>query len=319
MEKIPLSEARHVRRTKRCLVLDVFLNRGATWEYIRDMREHWSIEARTQIPSRSCVTGPYPPESLGPRPEEEDGEQAERWFAKYDEWTEDLAALYKMVVPEEARDSEHFGGSGWESFLSMCVLFDPPETQLEDFAERIKWGYSDISSRDRHRTSGSPIVWRQNSLELEDTWMEFYEGLLRALLEKYVHPQGVATEEAIRSIKQERPEIFERWRQRLHDNESRPLIDVRPYHTRDDIDLASQELSARHETRPAPGREKRDELTAVQCAILHNNHNRRDPADGRRRMWSFARLAETFGLESARAAKDHVMLGRDLLDQYRGR
>ncbi len=312
-------EDRRIRHAKRCLVLDLFLTRGPVWEHIRDMRERWGIEAQTGMPSRSSGLGLYTPESLGLRPEEEFGEQAERWFATYAEWSNDLAALWKAVVPEAARGREHFEGSGWDTFLSMCVLFDPPETQLDEFAGYFRWGYSSADSRNRHATNESAIVWRRNSLELEGTWMEFYEGLLGALFEKYIHPQGVTTGEAIRSIRQERPEIFERWRQRLRDNESRPLIDVQPYHTKEDVDSAFHKLSARHETRPTPGREKRDELTAIQCAILHDHHNRRDPADGRLRMWSFTRLAETFGLESARAAKDHVTLGRGLLDQYRVR
>ncbi len=282
------------------------------------MRERWDIEARAQIPFRSYVGGPYIPELLGPQPEEEFGEQAERWDATYDAWINDLAALYTVIVPEEARDSEYLGG-GWETFISMCVLFDPPETQLVDFADYIRWGgASSVIPHGRRRMNAAPIVWRMNSLELEGTWMKFYEGLLGALLKKYVHPQGVTTEEAMRSIREQHPEIFQRWRQRLRDNESRPFIDVQPYHTGEDINSAFQVLSDRHETRPTPGRDKRDELIAVQCAILHDQHNLPDPADGRRRMWAFTRLAERFGLETLRAAKAHVQLGRDLLDQYRG-
>lgn len=149
-----------------------------------------------------------------------------------------------------------------------------------------------------------PIVWRKEHNELEATWMEFYEGLLGALLEKYVHPQGVTTEEAMRAIREQNLEIFERWRQRLHGNESHPFVGVQPYHTSEDIDSAFQVLSARHDARPVSGREKRDELTAVQCAILHERYNLPDPRDRRRRAWTFERLAEHFeDLESPRAPK----------------
>ena len=203
----------------------------------------------------------------------------------------------------------------------MCMLFDPPETQLVDFAERFGWAGSNVIPRGGRTMSAPPIVWRKEHNELEATWMEFYEGLLGALLEKYVHPQGVTTEEAMRAVRGENPEIFERWRQRLHGNESRPFIDVQPDHTSaEDIKSAFQVLYDRHDARPASGRQKRDELTAVQCAILHEHYNLPDPRDRRRRAWTFERLAKHFDdLESLRAAKDHVALGRSLLNQYRGR
>jgi hypothetical protein len=209
---------------------------------------------------------------------------------------------------------------GWSVFLSMCVLFDPPETQLVDFAERFGWAGSNVIPRGDRTMNAPPIVWRMEHNELEATWMEFYEGLLGVLLEKYVHPQGVTTEEAMRAIREENPEIFERWRERLRGNESRPFIDVQPYHTSEDINSAFQVLFDRYGARPASGRQKRDELTAVQCAILHDCHNLPDPKDRRRRRWAFERLAEHFDdLESPRAAKDHVVLGRSLLKQFRGR
>jgi hypothetical protein len=88
--------------------------------------------------------------------------------------------------------------------------------------------------------------------------------LLGALLEKYIHPQGVTTEEAMRSIREENSELYERWRQRLHNNESRPFIEVQHYHTREDVESAFLVLSARHQARPTTGRKKRDELTAVR-------------------------------------------------------
>ena len=58
----------------------------------------------------------------------------------------------------------------------------------------------------------------------------------------------------------------------------------------------------------------RDRLTAVKCAILHDRHNGRDPDDGRKWTWSYKKLAEEFELSSPRAAKDHVKLGRKILD-----
>ncbi len=311
---LPSSGERRLRRAKRRIVLDVFLAREPTWKHIREMRGRWGIEAQTQVPP-PYQGAEYTPQSLHLRPEEDFGEEAERWSATFHEWRNDLAVLYEAVVPAEARDSDYHTSFGWSVFLSMCVLFDPPETQLVDFAERFGWAGSTVIPRGDRTMNAPPIVWRKEHNQLEATWIEFYEGLLGALLEKYVHPQGVTTEEAMGAIRKQNPEIFERWRQRLHTNESRPFIDVQ-HHTSEGIDSAFQVLSDRHDARPASGREKRDELTAVQCAILHERYNLPDPKDRRRRTWTFERLAEHFeDLESPRAAKDHVALGSSLLNQ----
>jgi hypothetical protein len=263
MEKsLPSSGDYRVRQAKRRLVLDILLRRGAAWKHVRDVRERWRVEAHTRMPPPYHCSE-YTPELLGPRPEEEFGEEAEQLHTTFEEWRTALARLYKAVVPEEARYSEYLN-SGWGVFLSMCVLFDPPDTRLVDFAEAFRLEGSNVHPRGGVRMSNPPIVWRCDSNEVEVTWMEFYEGLLGALLEKYIHPQGVTTEEAMRSIREENSELYERWRQRLHNNESRPFIEVQHYHTREDVESAFLVLSARHQARPTTGRKKRDELTAVR-------------------------------------------------------
>jgi hypothetical protein len=316
MGSLPSSGEHRVHQAKRRLVLDLFLRRGAVWDRIRDIRERWGIKAQRQMPP------PYPhlytPESFGPQPEEQFGEEEyDRWHAKYQEWVNDLATVYGAVVPEKARDSKHYVGSSWSIFLPMCVLFDPPETKLDDFAKRVGGISSNVIPRGPKYSwmPAPPIVWLTDGDRAKKTMTEFYEGLLSALLEKYVHPQGITTEDAVGSIRKERPELFERLMQGIYDNESRPYIDVKPYHRQQDIESAFKVLSTRHETRPTTGRPKRDELTAVQCAILYDRHNLREPADKRRRTWTYERLAREHDLESRRAAKEYVELGRELLKQ----
>ena len=315
MGSLPSTAEDRVRRAKRRLVLDLFLGRGVAWDHIREMRERWEIDARPQMPP------PYPyvfvPEILGPPPEEQFGDEAEEWHAKYREWTSDLTAVFEAVVPEEARDSKYFVGSIWGLFLPMCVLYDPPETQLEDFAERIGGLASNVwPSGDNHYwMPAPPIVWLEDADRAESTVREFYEAVLEALLEKYVHPQGISSEDALESIHRERPELFVQLIRGLTENKPRPYIDVRPHHQEKDVVSAFKVLSARHDTRPALGRPKLDELTAVQCAILHDRYNPPDPTDKRRRTWTFERLAEEFGLETWRRAKSHVRRGRELLNQ----
>jgi len=199
----------------------------------------------------------------------------------------------------------------------MCVLYDPPETQLEEFAERIGGLASNVapSGDKQYWMPAPPIVWLSDADHAESTMREFYEALLEALLEKYVHPQGISSEDALGSIHRERPELFVQLMRALVENKSRPYIDVKPYHQTSFSVSAFKVLSARHDTRPASGRPKRDELTAVQCAILYDQHNVTDPTDKRRRAWTHERLDEVFGLGSCRVAQGYVERGRELLNQ----
>lgn len=297
--------------------MDLVLLRRPTAPLIVDMRERWNIQPETRMPP-PYQGGPHPPPSIGPQPEEEFGtEEYDAWHAEYQEWRNDLTALYRAVVPEEARDSEYLV-SGWGVFLSRCVLFDPPETQLVEFADALSWRYSNVILPDGYEVNALPIVWRADHNRTEETWIEFFNGVVEALCEKYAHPQGVSSEEAWRRVREENSDLFDRWRQGLYDNRSRPFIDVRPYTTQEDVESAYKVLRDRQGAGPGVGRDEREELIAVQCAILHDRFNLPDPTDGRRRIWSFGRLAQKFELRSPRAAKAYVERGRELLDEYRG-
>jgi hypothetical protein len=63
------------------------------------------------------------------------------------------------------------------------------------------------------------------------------------------------------------------------------------------------------------GAPKRDPFIAVQCAIWYDEDNPPDQSDRRKRRWTHAKLAEEFGLKSGRAAKDHIELGRAILQK----
>jgi hypothetical protein len=148
-----------------------------------------------------------------------------------------------------------------------------------------------------------PIVWLRDDDRLEKTTTEFYEGLVAALLEKYVHPQGVSSEDALESIHRERPELFEQLMQGIHDNDSRPYIDVKPHHTQKDIESAFRVLRARHSARPTPGPKNRDKLTAVQCAVLHDRHG-----------WKYEDIAKKYGWDmGSNVVSKYIPLGRRIL------
>jgi hypothetical protein len=209
MQSLPSSATERVRQAKHALVLDLFLRRGAAWDAIRAVRERWRIEARAQIPP-PYRGGPYFPEAFGPPPPMEEWDSAEynHWHATYREWMSALEGVYDAAVPEEARSSRYFVGSGWDLFISMCALYDPPETALINFAEHVGWRHSNVIHRGEHVGDGLPITWLRDATRVEEAWARFYEASIEAILETFVHPQGITSEEVHRRIRKDRPELF---------------------------------------------------------------------------------------------------------------
>ena len=277
------------------------------------MRERWGIEARAQIPP-PYPGGLYFPESFGPPPPEDQfgHEEYERWHATYREWTRSLEAVYDAAVPEAARYSRYFAGCGWDLFISMCVLYDPPETELVKVADHIQWLHSNVAPRGGRVGDALPITWQRDADEVERAVVEFCKAYIEAVVEKYVHPQGVSSEDVHRSIREERPELFSRFVGDLCAIESRPYIDVQPHTRQQDIEAAGIMLRESHAASPSPGH-RRDPLVALQCAVLYDCHNGSNAEDGRERAYTHKRLAEMFALRSPRAAKGHIELGREIL------
>lgn len=106
------------------------------------------------------------------------------------------------------------------------------------------------------------------------------------------------------------PPIRELWGA---DGRLRYEITVDEHTTEADVRQAYWRIVSARKEASKGGRPKRDHFVAVQCAILHDETNPPDQADGRRRRWTYERLAKRFELESARAAEAHVKLGRAIL------
>ena len=168
----------------------------------------------------------YTPESPEPQPVGIDGEEGH--------WRATLTALHDSVVPDKGR-FRHYSAITWRGFLSMCMCFDPPDTQLEEFAENLRWGESKISDSDTGYVMHSPpVAFLRDPDRVEATVSALYQGLIEALCEKYIHPQGITVEEAVNSVIKEDLEGSRRleqlWRE-WQDVEEQPYIDVQPHHT----------------------------------------------------------------------------------------
>lgn len=80
----------------------------------------------------------------------------------------------------------------------------------------------------------------------------------------------------------------------------------------EDIVRAFRAIKAAYGFRNPGGKPPIDRLTALQCAILYDEHNSVDPDDRRCKIWTYKTLAAKFGLRDERSAEEHVKRGREL-------
>lgn len=250
---------KRIGRFKRDMVLELFLRHGRFWEDIVAMRKRWDISASVQLVDAN-VWCPYPID-----PEHWDPDTRDRW-------TRDVNALISRVVPEQYSGSGAAVADGWHFFVSACVLYDPPESSLIEFANFANPGPT------------TPLPARPEDEEAMG------DGERRSM----VAPP-------VRSEYHPRTGI------------QKYYIEVDPWTTEGDVRRGFSLIRQVQPRRQEGDASTRDPLVAIQCAILYDRHNARDPEDRRRKKWTEEKLAEKFGLSSARAAKEYIKKGRELL------
>lgn len=94
-------------------------------------------------------------------------------------------------------------------------------------------------------------------------------------------------------------------------------IVVDEYTKEEDVVAAFRAIKAAYGYRNPGGKPPIDKLTAVQCAVLYDDHNGTDPEDRRVKRWSHKKLAANLGLKNERSAEEHVKRGRELRENFR--
>jgi len=249
------------------------------------------------------------------------------FYRFYSRWSEDIGGILSKVVPEEIRhlldhrvsQVEYFYNREYlRTFCAACVLYDPPETKLCDFAayhDPPAYGASqlpDVSSIVTKRVKMRMGSIEERPIRNEELRQQerFYEHLLMEIAER-LEPHGIDLRSMIEDIHREHPELQ---RELSRELDTRFYINVDEHMRERDAVAAYRTIAAALPRPPAGTKPQRNRLIAVQCAVLHDRHNKADVSDRRRRAWAYKRLAETFSLASAQAAKDYVKLGRKLLN-----
>ena len=366
-EYLSSAAASRIEETKRKLVVELFLRRGPFWDMVCHLRHKHGIDPRVGLPDDETAT-PLLPEGrpqyrqtspVVRHPErQEQIEQQDRSAYEFEQaWLRDLDRIVREAVSRELRKS--YDGSTslvglavggwrltneygfWQKFVSICVLYDPPETSLVEFADIVQARPYRISTTDDSDSKTiamqtPPVAALADPTDERALVMAQVILILDEMNERYIQPLGLDIHDMWRDVLQSSPHIARQIWQKEELLQKRLYIEVDESTTDQDVRAAHRLIRAKQkrerwlvplaadaDTRQAildarrslPPRVKstRDPLISLQCAILHDHHNQIDPADKRIRRWSYKRLAEHFGLRSTRAAREHVTTGRKLL------
>jgi len=229
----------------------------------------------------------------------EDGH--EEWSRFIRHWSQDLGELHNEIIPEDCYygnvlQSRH----GWERFLSGCVMYDPPNTSLEEFANQ-RLVYRTGHRESAYAMSAAPIRWMQDSGPVEDTWIKVLNQFVDGITQRHEQEPEKDVVELIREALSG-PGLLTPVLEHHRKNPPRPFIEVKSWHTEDDIRNAFRMISDAQQRRPQRGRPKRDELRAVQCAIFADRYG-----------WTEEQVSDHYGWEYYGKAGKYIREGRRIL------
>ena len=305
--------AKELRQLKRNLVFDFFFQQGAFWEAVHNTRTRWNISAVRQLPPCGLGIPAPPPGWLHPK--DYSSKEAKENVERMRKWSFNLYAIWSQVVPEPYNDWQYYG-LFWDDFVSICVLYDPPETDLLTFAAR---GGPDPYKKEPSKPSRIPRIMlpavrqQRDWIKSADAERYYFQEIIREVAERLQDRHGIDPWPIINEVERDLGPRLQKdlreWEER--DNPFRWIIDPEAVASRDDVIKAWRFARSRSKL---GGRPPVDKLVAVQCAILYDDHNPRDLEDGRFKRWTREKLAVEFreyGVKDARSAEEHIKVGRE--------
>jgi len=283
---------------KRELVIQLWQQRGLFWREIRAMRTCWDVSPTNGLPDnpKKLKILALPPPGVGRR----DTPEAQRVDAK---WRSELSDIARAVVPQHLLGSEPTSiDYDWERFLSVCVLFGPPDERLEEFAQLGPFLAVSLLPSGTVAMAASPVKVMHDAFEERRVAERAWSWIFEAVFELYLEPQGLARDDVLKEIHEARPEIRETRDQEWHDLRLRTYIEVGENTTWGDVTTGYKMIDEAREERPKTGRRKRDRLRCVQCAILHDRHG-----------WTYEQIAEHYDWLDYTLAAKYIAEGRKVL------
>lgn len=287
--RVESSAERHLKQIKGDAVLELFLRRGPLWELIRRARSTWAVEAAVRLPPSGEPRLLYPADRPGtPKPYL---------------WTLEIEGIKGEVLPSP----RYRLATDWPAFLSACVLYDPPETDLLSFADygglRPEAFEPENGGAGRAPEMLAPPVERwPNPYSWASVHRRLYEDIIREIGERYLEPLGFDAGAIVRDVLSN-TDVKLRLDRRLAEIARHDVIVVDESTSSDEVRSAFRLITETQDVRPKQGAPSRDRLKAVQCAILHDRHD-----------WTYEPLAERYGWQDYTLVSKYVKVGRSILD-----
>jgi hypothetical protein len=199
-----LSEASaRLRRFKRNLVADLFTQQGEVGELVRRLRDKAKIIPIVPVPPPVDTTVHYPSHKL-----EQVGGENQQLLRSL--WLSSMVTYQDRVIPQVYRTSYDLSVA-WTKFLSACLLYDPPETELLEFASYADPFPVAFDTDERDRGSATeqfsdaavlPIVRLQDPYRARDDahWYRAIIGrsLLQSVLDSILQDDDLKVQKLIR-------------------------------------------------------------------------------------------------------------------------
>jgi len=248
-------------------VADLKLQSGPFWDAVCIVRAHWNITARQTLPSKEDLDTYYPVEQAPT------GKDTKARLKFDDQWDDSLRSLKERFVPDRLRR-----GPAWDEFFGACLLCDPPDKHLMEFAE-----FGAVYPR---------LFWPTVDCEIEEIDLDNVPSMVAPPIKRI-----------FKESYEEGEPFFE-----YH-------IVVDEETTVDDVKRAFRAIRAACNFKGPGGKPRMDKLVALCCAILYDYYNGVDPEDNRFKLWTYEKLAGRFkklGVKNRRSAEEHVKYGREL-------
>ena len=289
------SIARQVHSFRNDLVIQLVLRSGDFWDRVNAIRSDpdWQINSVVGVP-------PIIPEGEYNYPNEIPGWHLPNpsvWRSSGSEWVGKMKDLFFATVPSDlclgvkplvgvmflqrlAYPHYQFGRlhwSPWGPFISGCVLYDPPRDRLLGFADHVAFDLA---------VQANPIVFLRDAEAAVALERNRTDAVMRLLTEAVRERDGVDIRDlviAIQGMSYDDPV----YRELAHQDAPKSYVDPLAYPSTTIADAETAIRLIREAQPSSPPPPARDPLTAIQCAIWHDDYD-----------WTYERLSHHFGWES---------------------
>ena len=202
---------------KRELTLNLFLRRGPFWDAVRDLRDRWHIEPEANVPGPDDKPAPpgCPLFALPNTP------GADVW----QQWQADVNGVHDTVIPDQFQFGDDVTSHAlWLPFLGYCLLYDPPDTQLAEFAAS-GGPYPDDITDAFVNLAPPPIRFLRDADEAEKTANWFWMQVIEELGRRHLAPLGLDVDALIEDgFKQLPKQLREEYANRRARNRQRSTV-----------------------------------------------------------------------------------------------